>query len=451
MENNPDTTDPYVEEPLDEVRLPKGPASFHETAEKKERVILVGVVRPPSQRKFETDEHLDELELLTDTAGAEVVEKVFQSRSSVSASTFVGKGKVEYIAERCKDLDAQTVIFDDDLSPIQQRNLEKMIERKILDRTALILDIFALHARTNTAKTQVELAQAEYLLPRLSHMWTHLSKQYGGIGTKGPGETQIETDRRTLRARISHLKDQLDKIDRQRETQRKSRIGVVRVALVGYTNAGKSTLLNMLTGSDVLVEDKLFATLDSTVRSIELGRTTVLMTDTVGFIRKLPTKLIASFKSTLDEVLEADILLHVVDASHPYLREQIDVVNDPLHDLGADEKPTIMVFNKADRLDATAQINDLSARFPNAVIVSALRGMNLGALLDTVAKIIEERSLVKTFMIRPPDFRIAAEFHRQTIVMEEEYGDDFIRIVCEIKPDARNRFLKMYEGSIHEE
>jgi GTPase len=451
MEKNPDTTEPYNEEPLEEEHLPKGPASFYDTAPKKERVILVGVVRPPSQRKFETDEHLDELELLTDTAGAEVVEKVFQSRSSVSASTFVGKGKVEYIAERCKELDVQTVIFDDDLSPIQQRNLEKMIERKILDRTALILDIFALHARTNTAKTQVELAQAEYLLPRLSHMWTHLSKQYGGIGTKGPGETQIETDRRTLRERISHLKDQLDKIDRQRETQRKSRIGVVRVAVVGYTNAGKSTLLNMLTGADVLVEDKLFATLDSTVRSIELGRTTVLITDTVGFIRKLPTKLIASFKSTLDEVLEADILLHVVDATHPYLREQIDVVNDTLRDLGAGEKQTIMVFNKTDALESPSQINTLSERFPNSVFISALRGMNLGALLDAVAKIIEERSMVKTFIIRPPDFRIAAELHRHSIVTGEEYGDDFIRIVCEIKPDARNRFLKMYEGNMHEE
>jgi GTPase len=451
IEEETDPVEPYSEEPVEEEKLPKGPAQFHDTAPKMERVILVGVVRPPSQRKFETDEHLDELELLTDTAGAEVVEKVFQSRTSVSAATFVGKGKAEYIAEQCKDLDVQTVIFDDDLSPIQQRNLEKMIERKVIDRTALILHIFALHARTNTAKTQVELAQLEYLLPRLSHMWTHLSKQFGGIGTKGPGETQIETDRRILRDRIIHLKDKLEKIDRQRETQRKSRIGVVRVAIVGYTNAGKSTLLNMLTGSDVLVENKLFATLDSTVRSIELGKTTILITDTVGFIRKLPTKLIASFKSTLDEVLEADILLHVVDASHAYLQEQIDVVEKTLRDLGAADKPTILVFNKTDALEAPAQINTLSERFPGAIFVSALRGMNLGALLDAIRKIVEEHITKRTFIIRPPDFRIAAEFHRDTVVLEEEYADDFIRIVCEIEPDVRNRFLKLYAANMHEE
>jgi len=430
---------------------PIGRLTMHDTTQQTERVILVGVSRPPSQHRFETDEHLDELELLTETAGADVVEKVYQNRSKIISSTFIGKGKAEYLKERCEEDNVQTVIFDDDLTPVQQRNLERMIDRKVIDRTALILDIFALHAKTNTAKTQVELAQLEYLLPRLTRMWTHLSKQYGGIGTKGPGETQIETDRRIVRDRISHLKEKLGKIDKQRETQRKGRQDVTRVALVGYTNVGKSTLLNTLTGADVLAENMLFATLDSTVRSLEIGKNTVLFTDTVGFIRKLPPKIVASFKSTLDEVVESDIILHIVDISHPTFAEQIDVVNFTLTDIHADGKPTITVFNKVDKLEDTGSLAGLRAKYPRAVFLSASRGMNLGELMDTIQKIIEEQYVKRTFVIRPPDFKLAAEFHSQADVLEEEYEHDFIRLRCHIQPDVAMRFMKLYETTIVEE
>ena len=424
--------------------------SMHETAQRIERVILVGVPRPPSQRQFETDEHLEELELLTKTAGAEVVEKVFQSRSALVSSTFIGKGKAEYIAERCKDEDIQTVIFDDDLTPVQQRNLERMLDRKVVDRTALILDIFALHARSNTAKTQVELAQLEYLLPRLTRLWTHLSKQYGGIRTKGPGETQIETDRRLVRDRISHLKEKLELISRQRETQRKGRKDVTRIALVGYTNVGKSTLLNILTGSDVLVEDKLFATLDATVRAVSIGKSTVLFTDTVGFIRKLPPKLVASFKSTLDEVVEADIILHVVDISHPAFQEQIEVVDKTLKDIHADGKPTITVLNKVDTLENAGALAGLAERYPNAVPISAARGINLNELLATIQRIIEERRTIRSFKIRPPDFKLLAEFHRESDVQEERFEDEYILVRSDIAPETAARILKLYAGRIEE-
>jgi len=419
-----------------------------DTARSVERVILVGVSRPPSQMRFETDEHLEELELLTETAGAEVVEKVFQNRASISVTTFVGKGKAEFLAERCEDLDVQTVIFDDDLSPVQQRNLERKLNRKVIDRTSLILDIFAMHARTNAAKTQVELAQLEYMLPRLTRMWTHLSKQYGGIGTKGPGETQIETDRRIVRDRIAHLKDKLARVDRQRATQRKNRRDVTRVSLVGYTNVGKSTLLNMLTGADVLVEDMLFATLDSTVRAVDIEGHEVLFSDTVGFIRKLPTRLIESFKSTLDEVVEADIILHVVDIAHPYFRDQIDVVRDTLKELGAHEKPTIMVFNKIDRMENAGIMTTLKSEYPYTVFISAARGMNIGELKAAVLLMLEEQHREKTFVIRPPDFAVAAEFHRLARIVEEKYEEDHIEIRCVLPPDAEQRLLSVHEGKV---
>ncbi|MDT8325323.1 MAG: GTPase HflX [Bacteroidota bacterium] len=442
---------PYNEEPVaaEEQRTYVKPSErMFDTAQSVERVILVGVSRPPSQMRFETDEHLEELELLTETAGAEVVEKVFQNRASISVTTFVGKGKAEFLAERCEELNVQTVIFDDDLSPVQQRNLERKLNRKVLDRTSLILDIFALHARTNAAKTQVELAQLEYMLPRLTRMWTHLSKQYGGIGTKGPGETQIETDRRIVRDRIAHLKDKLGRVDRQRATQRKNRRDVTRVSLVGYTNVGKSTLLNMLTGSDVLVEDKLFATLDSTVRAVEIEGHAVLFSDTVGFIRKLPTRLIESFKSTLDEVVEADIILHVIDIAHPYFRDQIDVVRDTLKELGAQEKPTIMVFNKIDRMENAAIMTTLKSEYPYTVFISAARGMNIGELKAAVLLMLEEQHREKTFVIRPPDFAVAAEFHRLARIVEEKYEEDHIEIRCVLPSDAEQRLLSVHAGKV---
>lgn len=428
-----------------------GRPAYYDTAQKTERVLLVGVSRPYSQSRVETDEHLEELELLVNTAGAEVVEKMLQNRSSAEPATFIGKGKAEYLAQRCEDADIQAVIFDDDLTPIQQRNLERMVNRKVLDRTALILDIFAKHARTNTAKTQVELAQYEYLLPRLSGMWTHLSKQYGGVGTKGPGETQIETDRRMIRERIRHLREKLLRIDQQRSTQRKGRAEVTRVALVGYTNAGKSTLLNILTGADVLVEDKLFATLDSTVRSLTIEKSTVLLTDTVGFIRKLPPKLVASFRSTLEEVVDADILLHVIDLTHPSYLEQIDVVNQTLKDIHADGKPTIMVFNKLDAYDNPATLRLLKDRHEQAVFISAARGINLNELLGAIQRMIEEKVRHRAFVIQPSDFRILAEFHRDARIVSEEFLDDRIRIACDIQPEIADRLLKRHASSVREE
>lgn len=431
-----------VELPIEEEhgREPK----LHDTAPRVERVILVGVSRPPSQHRFETDEHLEELEQLAWTAGADVVEKVFQNRARMVASTFIGSGKAKEIAERCEELDVQGVIFDDDLTPVQQRNLERIFNRKVIDRTTLILDIFALHARSAASRTQVELAQLEYLLPRLSGLWTHLSKQYGGIGTKGPGETQIETDRRILRDRIAHLRGRLQRIDRQRATQRKGRGELPRISLVGYTNVGKSTLLNLLTGAGVLAEDKLFATLDSTVRTLDLGTRQALISDTVGFIRKLPARLIASFKSTLDEVVEADIILHVADISHSHFREQIRVVEETLRDIGAEHKPVLMAFNKIDALGETGMMTGLRMEYPGAVFLSAARGINISELQASLLRMIEEGNRVRRFVIAPPDFRAAADLHRTARVIEEVYEHDRILVSCVIPPEAEQRILKTY-------
>jgi len=293
-------------------------------------------------------EYLDELEFLADTAGALVVRQYTQSLDINNPATFVGKGKLEEIRQFVEGEEIDLVIFDDELTPTQLRNLEKIFKRRILDRTNLILDIFAKRARTAHAKVQVELAQYQYMLPRLTRMWTHLERQRGGIGLRGPGETEIETDRRIIRDKIARLKDQLGRIDKQMATQRKNRGKMVRVALVGYTNVGKSTLMNLMSKSDVFAENKLFATLDTTVRKVVIGNLPFLLGDTVGFIRKLPHHLVESFKSTLDEVREADILLHVVDISHPGFEEQIEVVQETLTELKCDNKPTILVFNKVD-------------------------------------------------------------------------------------------------------
>jgi GTP-binding protein HflX len=419
-----------------------------ETAQGVELVILVGVSQPPSQMPYETDEHLEELEMLVDTAGGEVVGKVYQSRSSINTTTFIGKGKVQILKDLCEDEGVNTVVFDDDLSPRQQRNLEEDLNRKVVDRTALILDIFAQHAKTKEAKTQVELAQLEYVLPRLTGMWTHLSKQYGGIRTKGPGETQIETDRRLVRDRIAHLKDKLEQIHKQRLTQRKSRQDVTKVALVGYTNVGKSTLLNILTDAGVLAENKLFATLDSTVRAYELNGRTLLLTDTVGFIRKLPTKLVASFKSTLLEVTDADIIVHVVDCTHPIYKQQMAVVRDTLKELDAGDKPTITVFNKVDLIESPGALQQLQSEHQNGVFISAERGMNLGELQSALQRILDEAIKRITVRISPPDFKLAAEFHTDANVLSETYEDDSIVIQAEIKPELLNRLSKLYPESL---
>ncbi|WP_226063527.1 GTPase HflX [Kaistella polysaccharea] len=312
-----------------------------------EKAVLVGLITQ-NQSEDKLTEYLDELEFLAFTAGATVDKRFTQRLTKPDSKTFIGSGKAQEIRDYVKEHGIGTVVFDDELSPSQLKNLEKEIEVKILDRTNLILDIFAQRAQTSYARTQVELAQYEYLLPRLTRMWTHLERQQGGIGMRGPGETEIETDRRIIRDRISLLKEKLKTIDRQMATQRNNRGKMVRVALVGYTNVGKSTLMNALSKSEVFAEDKLFATLDTTVRKVVMGNLPFLLTDTVGFIRKLPTQLVESFKSTLDEVREADLLIHVVDISHESFEDHINSVNQTLMEIGAHQKPMIMVFNKID-------------------------------------------------------------------------------------------------------
>jgi len=312
-----------------------------------EKTVLIGVINQ-QQEEEKVNEYLDELEFLAYTAGGEVSRRFVQRMDPPNPKTYIGSGKIQEVEHYVRDNDISAVIFDDELSPAQQNNVEKQLGCKVLDRTGLILDIFAQRAKTSYARTQVELAQYEYLLPRLTGLWTHLERQRGGIGMRGPGETEIETDRRIVRDRIALLKKKLSKIDKQMETQRGNRGSLVRVALVGYTNVGKSTLMNVISKSEVFAEDKLFATLDTTVRKVVLGNLPFLLSDTVGFIRKLPTQLVESFKSTLDEVREADLLLHVVDISHPNFEEQIDTVNRTLEEIGSGEKKTILVFNKID-------------------------------------------------------------------------------------------------------
>ena len=312
-----------------------------------EKTVLVGVITA-TQNEEKAHEYLDELEFLTYTAGGEVVKRFTQRLDTPNPKTFIGTGKMEELTQFVQDNEIGSVIFDDELTPAQQNNIEKILRVKILDRTTLILDIFAQRAQTSYARTQVELAQYQYLLPRLTGLWTHLERQRGGIGMRGPGETEIETDRRIVRDRIALLKKKLETIDKQMATQRGNRGALVRVALIGYTNVGKSTLMNLISKSDVFAEDKLFATLDTTVRKVVIGNLPFLLSDTVGFIRKLPTELIESFKSTLDEVRDADLLLHVVDISHPNFEDHIASVNQILGEIKSINKPTIMVFNKID-------------------------------------------------------------------------------------------------------
>ncbi len=352
-----------------------------------EKAILVAVC-PSGQTMERTEEYLAELAFLLETAGGVCVKKVIQRLERPDTRTYLGSGKLEELKEYRQALDADFIVVDDELSPAQLRNLEKEMDCRILDRTTLILDIFARRARTSIAKTQFELAQLQYMLPRLTRLWTHLERQRGGIGMRGPGETQIETDRRLIKEKISLLRQQLASIDKQKTLQRKNRESLVRVALVGYTNVGKSTLMNLLSKSDVFAENKLFATLDTTVRKVVIGNLPFLLTDTVGFIRKLPTQLVESFKSTLDEVVEADLLLHVVDLSHPDHEEQIDAVNRTLADIGAADKPTILVYNKIDALpheegETEAQGRAVECK-KDVLFISAAKKLNIDTLRDTL-------------------------------------------------------------------
>lgn len=391
-----------------------------------ERIILIGL----STRDTDMDrvtEYLDELEFLAETAGGFTVKRFTQRLERPDIRTFVGKGKMEEIIAFIKENNIQIAIFDDELTPSQLRNIEKIIGCRVLDRTNLILDIFAKRARTAQAKVQVELAQYRYLLPRLTRMWTHLEKQAGGIGARGPGESEIETDRRVIREKLSRLREKLTEIEKQTKTQRKRRADVVRVALVGYTNVGKSTLMNLLAKSDVFAENKLFATLDTTVRKVVIDRIPFLLSDTVGFIRKLPHDLIESFKSTLDEVREADILVHVVDISHPNFEDHIHVVNETLQDLKAIDKPILLVFNKIDAytfiqkdeddlLEAGPEnrsLDDLKksymARGTHPVIfISAMKKQNIDELRAALMGLVKQ-----THFIRYPHNQLEADIDFQ--------------------------------------
>jgi GTP-binding protein HflX len=409
----------------------------------KERCILVGVSRRTVSRQ-ETEEYLDELALLADTAGAEVVARVTQDRDRLDPATLIGKGKVEELRLLISSQKIPLVIFDDDLSAVQVRNLENAWQCKVLDRSALILDIFATRAKTNEAKTQVELAQLQYLLPRLTRQWTHLSKQYGGIGTKGPGETQIETDRRLIKARISHLKEKLERIAQQRDTQRKGRRKHTRAALVGYTNVGKSTLLNLLSGSDVFVENRLFATLDPTTRLVSLAPGVhILMTDTVGFIRKLPPHLVASFKSTLEELTEADILLHLVDVSSKHFEEQIHVVQQTLEELGAHDKPTLFVFNKIDRLTDRSILSTIAQQYPQSVFISAARGINITALNEAVRTILEREFVEEQVRLSQEQQKLIAYLHSASEVLDTTYEDSAVVLKIRLPKKDRTRILQL--------
>jgi GTP-binding protein HflX len=396
--------------------------------ETKERSIVIGVKLPTVTRK-QVDEYLDELSLLANTAGSEIIHRIKQERDRIDVATFLGSGKAAEVSQLVEDEKIDLVIFDDDLSPTQIRNLEKIIKCKIIDRSGLILDIFASRAKSKEAMTQVELAQLQYMLPRLTRQWTHLSKQYGGIGTKGPGETQIETDRRAIKTRLKLLKDKLQFIEKEREVQRKGRKYHNRVALVGYTNVGKSTLMNTLSQSDVFVEDRLFATLDTTVRTIKLPHSqNVLLSDTVGFIRKLPPHLIASFKSTLAEVMEADVLLHVVDVSHPLFEEQIETVNATIEELEAHLKPTILVFNKIDAIKDRTIINGLKKKYKNSVAISASRGINISALKEKLLEIITEGLEERTITTSQSNYRLISKLHEIGEVLETKYTSNCIRV-----------------------
>lgn len=403
-------------------------------SQKREKAFLVGVVMS-GMRREEVLEHMEELALLADTAGAEVVEREIQTIRVPNSAFFIGSGKVREIARKVEAVGADVILFDEDLTPVQTKNLEKVIKRRVVDRSGLILDIFARRARTREAQIQVALAQLEYALPRLTRQWAHLERQEGVIGTRGPGETQLETDRRLITKRIEVLKRELEKISRQRKVRRERRSHFRKVALVGYTNAGKSSLLNAITKANVFVEDRLFATLDTTIRAFPISRhEKVLFIDTVGFIRKLPHHLVASFRSTLEETLEADLLLHVVDISHPHFEEQIGVVHQVLKELGSGEKPMILAFNKIDRLEDRKILYAVRERYPDALFVSALRGIGLEQLKERIIDRLKQKKTEVELHI-PLENAEALKFVCTKLeVLGMYYENGLVHMRCQVNP-----------------
>ncbi|MGQ0764148.1 MAG: GTPase HflX [Gemmatimonadota bacterium] len=413
-----------------------------------DRAILVGTPRKRSRTRHHVDEHLQELERLVDTAGAVVVGTVTQQLDRPHPATWLGKGKLDELGAEVAATGATLIIFDDELSPAQGKNIEDATGTRVMDRAELILDIFATRARSREARMQVELAQLEYMLPRLTRMWTHLEKTRGGIGMRGPGETQLETDRRLIGHRLKVLRERLTDVRRAREVQRQSRRGQFRGALVGYTNAGKSSLLRELSSSaDVFVEDRLFATLDPLTRDIDLGeRQHVVLTDTVGFIRKLPHHLVASFRSTLEEVLEADVLLHVIDASHEFWEEQREVVDDVLNELGAGDRDVIHVFNKVDRLDPgeRAALSERARHlFPSHVLVSALWPESLASLRHALAARVRGRRPLHDLRLAHGNGKLLAELHRLGEVVETRHGEDGTFVSARLDQAALARALRL--------
>lgn len=401
---------------------------------KREKAVLVGLCSPPEISRSLVEEYLTELAFLADTAGADVISTYIQEKKVRDPAYCIGKGKVDELIPFVKDEEVDLVIFDDDLTPGQARNLERALECKVIDRTGLILQIFAIRAQSAQARMQVELAQLEYMLPRLSGAWTHLSKQKGGIGSKGPGETQIETDRRLVRNRISLLKKKLREVSLQHDTQTSSRLTVPRVALVGYTNAGKSTLMNILCPeAEAFAENRLFATLDTKTRRLELSiNKLVLLSDTVGFIRKLPHHLVESFKSTLDEVLQADFLLHVIDISHPGFEDQMQVVRQTLKEIGVEHENFIEVFNKVDALENQDELRAISAKYPDAVFISAARGMNISVLKDIIGRHVARDYKERKILTHVSNYKLIGYLYDNAEVIDKRFLEEDVELTFRV-------------------
>ena len=415
----------------------------------RERALLVGLEKE-GVSKWDLHDSLDELRELANSAGAEVVDTVTQKLQKPTAPYYIGRGKAEAIKESCQDRQVTSVIFNDELSPAQGRNLENLFARQVLDRTQLILDIFAQRARSREGRLQIELAQLQYLLPRLTRMWNHLSRQTGGIGTRGPGETQLEVDRRRVQERIARLERELESVRKTRAIQRqgRKRHQWPVAAVVGYTNAGKSTLLNLLTGADLVAEDKLFATLDPTTRSFVLpNKQRVLLTDTVGFLRKLPHTLIESFKATLEEVSEADLLIHIVDLSHPRVDEQMEAVDRVTKELDAYGKQTLIVFNKIDKLANREGVDSYLKRFSGSVAISARTGEGVNQLVQALEGALSSWRLRSRFRIPANESALIAEIHRVGHVLELRYEENDALIVAHVPPDLAQKLDRYADAS----